>query len=153
MADWNPNLVPSKLTPVGLTCLGQFHISTPISTAITAGVPTKLLGTTTAGPLKGWSHTNGRLTYEGSKRTPLILGTIEAKADNNAMDTIVYLALNGVIIPLTRGIRRLPAAGQCGIVAINTYVDVQRGDFLEIFVDSDINDSLTSNNSILSVAG
>ena len=153
MADWNPNLVPSKLTKAGLTCVGQFHVDTPASTSITSGTPTKLLGTTLPGPLKGWTHSSGRLTYNGSKRTVWALVTADIKPDNVAMDAIVYIALNGTEIARTVSQRRLVAAGQSGVAALNAYIEVQRGDYLEVFVDSDVSNSVTSDNYILSVAG
>lgn len=103
------------------------------TSVVTGGTYVKVSGTTTAGYLNGFQHSNGRLIYIGSKRWFHILSVITATVDLAGGTTHFRIAKNGSAISDSEQHRKITSAGDRGNMSCETIVELSTGDYIELF--------------------
>jgi len=156
MAIEDPRLATGTDTNDKIICLAEVAMSTPAGVAVTSGTPVKIAGTT-AGVFEtnGLAVTSqGRITYKGPPGTFLVVAQagLSASSDNNA-NPILYLAKNGTFIPGTRMRKTTNRSNETGSQSLNWNIELERDDYIELFVDADTSDTITAETMILSLIG
>ena len=125
---------------------GGYYFSTPAATTLAAATPAKAAGTTTAGQLDGFTHSDNRLTYGAGEPTQWfqVLGTISSsKAGGGATTGEFFIAKNDSVIVNSRILRNLPNTSDVGALAVGANVQLAAGDYVEIWVETANGDDLT----------
>jgi hypothetical protein len=104
----------------------------------TGGTYVKVAGTTTAGLLANFTHTNGRLTYNGPKRIFDILAVITCTVNLSGGIVHVKIAKNGTIIDATEQHRKIAAANDKGNMSCSGSVELVKNDYIEMFTTTDL---------------
>jgi len=131
---WNGLLwVPG--TPTLNGDLGSMYISTPVITNGVGTTPVKANGTTTAIREKNFTHTNGRLTYNGT-----ITKTFQATAAISAESTVANVTLrmmfakNGAAVAASEITRKIGTANDVGAASLVCTADCSQNDYVEVFI-------------------
>jgi len=109
------------------------------ATAITTGGTfVKVAGTTTPGILDGFTHTDGRLTFNGPKRRFNVSVTATNSANLNG--AIVHLQLNksGTLIAPSEQHRKIGSAGDLGNMSCPFVVELENGDYIELWATTEL---------------
>lgn len=104
----------------------------------TGGTYVKVAGTTTAGNLVDFTHTNGRLTYQGPKRWFNVLAVttvIDGLAGNTAH---LRIAKNGTAIAASEQQRKIVQAGDIGNMSCEVDVELTSDDYVELYVTTNV---------------
>lgn len=112
------------------------------TTIAVAGTYYKVLGTTTANTLDGFTHTNNRLTYAGTTTHyfKIIASPISMISAGTNIISSLKLAKNGTVIgyPVTRKINTGADVGAC---SLSFDVSLATNDYIELFVTNETNTS------------
>lgn len=136
---------------------GGLYFSTPTETTLSAATPAKAAGTTTALPLSGFSHSNGRITYSNATtRDYLISTSISAtKAVGSATVGSFYLYKNGN--PISGAVigRTLSNTTDVGSISLTSLISLANNDYVEIWVATVNGNNITVQNATMTatVAG
>jgi hypothetical protein len=122
-----------------------FYVSGSAVTAIVSGTEMKIAGTTTAGGcLQGFTHSNNRLTYSMSKtRWFHVNAFISMTSGTNNVTFSFYMAKNGAIISPSKIRRKLGTGADVGSITLQANIELATDDYLEVWVDADVNNNLT----------
>jgi hypothetical protein len=102
-----------------------------------SGVPTKVLGTTTANAInQKFSHSNNRLTYTGGliRDFQVSVTTSLTSGNNNVIG--VYVAKNGTIITESEMYGTTSSAGRAESISCQTILEMEENDYIEIWVEN-----------------
>ncbi len=129
----------AKLTYGGLAW------ATPVETIISAGVPTKALGSTTASQLGDFTHSNNRLTYNGATTRDfgIMITCSFTKASGGSTLGTIHIAKNGSAIAGLQIDRTLPNSSDVGALSVCGSASLSTNDFIELFIHSDNGDNIT----------
>jgi hypothetical protein len=108
-----------------------------VATDITnSGVAVKAAGTTSAGSIVKFTHTNNRATYVGAlTQTFVISATLTCTSGNNNQIGI-YIAKNGSLIPESEVYSTTSGAGRAENITVQALVQMSTNDFVEIWVEN-----------------
>jgi len=134
---------------------GEYYISTAAATVIGAGETDtyeKMAGTTTAGDLRSFTMpSNNRLTYTGAC-TRLFKFQAVLSTGSSASNTLYHSAFakNGTVIE-TKEIERAISSGAVdqGASALLAIIEMDKDDYVEVWVKSDKAASLTVNHGVV----
>jgi len=131
---WNGVLwVPG--TPTLNGDLGSFYISTPVITNGVDTTPVKANGTTTALQQKNFTHTNGRLTYNGAlTKTFQATAAISAESTVGNVELRMMFAKNGAAVAASEILRKIGTANDVGATPLVCTADCSQNDYVEVFV-------------------
>lgn len=102
-----------------------------------SGVPTKVLGTTTANAInQKFSHSDNRLTYTGGliRDFQVSVTTSLTSGNNNVIG--VYVAKNGTIITESEMYGTTSSAGRAESISCQTILEMEENDYIEIWVEN-----------------
>jgi hypothetical protein len=102
-----------------------------------SGVPTKVLGTTTANAInQKFSHSDNRLTYTGGliRDFQVSVTTSLTSGNNNVIG--VYVAKNGAIIAESEMYGTTSSSGRAESISCQTILEMQENDYIEIWVEN-----------------
>lgn len=121
--------------------MGRFYVAIgdeAATTVTTGGTHYKVAGTTTAGHLSQFTHSNGRLTYTGPRRWFNILAV--ATITVNLSGGIVHLriAKNGTETADSEQHQKVTAAGDKGNMSVFADLELGPGDYIEVFCTTDV---------------
>lgn len=103
-------------------------------------------GATTPVLLNQFSHSNGRLTYDGPRRKRIKLEiSVCCKAANNAKLTYA-IGINGTPDTNTETCRGIANSQDFGALALVGEYDLDPGDYIEVFGKSSVGTTLTTEN-------
>lgn len=103
-------------------------------------VPTKIVGTTSAGILSGFSHTDGRLTLiSPAARVRITITASVSDGNNNAIS--MFVAKNGTPVQASKCTHTVDTATHFSPITSQALLDLVAGDFIEGFI---INATTTS---------
>jgi hypothetical protein len=126
---------------------GSAYLSTLSDESVGVDTYAKITGTdgnTTAVLLNQFSHSNGRLTYDGPRQKRIkIAVSICCKAANNAVLTYA-IAINGTEQTETEMCRGIQNALDAGALALIGEFDLNPGDYIEVFGKSSVATTLTT---------
>lgn len=109
-----------------------------VTDIISQGVAVKVAGTTVGEPItQQFTHTEGRLTYSGSRTRPFrvtITATMSAPA-NNVIG--LYAAQNGNVVLNSENYTTANAGGRAENAQAQTVLQLATGDFVEAYVEND----------------
>ncbi len=152
----DPRMTPGTDTNDKIICLAEIAMSTPAGVAITAGVPVKI-GGTTAGVFETFGiakTTQGRITYEGPKGEFLVMAQVALRAVSvNNANPIIYLAKNGSIIAATRMQKTTNRSNESGSQSLNWELELDKGDFIELWMDVAISETMSGETMVLTLLG
>lgn len=118
---------------------GEAHFQGNV-TATSIGVvdtPVKVVGTTSAGDTNLFTHTTGRLTYNGilTKEFMVVTSMSLTSAAANKKYT-VYIAKNGTVLTKTGISRHVATTTDVGAASISGLVSLAENDYIEIFIEN-----------------
>ena len=117
---------------------GSFNLtSSNLTSIITEDVPTKLLGTTAAGPDNvGFSHTSGRLVFTGLAATLCQLNASIYAAAANQDELKFFFAVNGDVKAGTQV--TVPASGTAipRLAVLTAVLELEPNDYVEVYVSN-----------------
>lgn len=125
---------------------GDFFFSTPAATNITTPTAMKAAGTTTAGDLSAFTHTDNQLTYIGLRtqevHVTITIG-ISRVAGGGKLLASVLLYENGS--PVTGAVidRTLDDSSDEGSIALAWDVQASTGDYYEVWLNSTVTKAVT----------
>jgi hypothetical protein len=102
-----------------------------------SGVPTKVLGTTTANAInQKFSHSDNRLTYTGGliRDFQVSVTTSLTSGNNNVIG--VYVAKNGTILTESEMYGTTSSAGRAESISCQTILEMEENDYIEIWVEN-----------------
>jgi len=104
------------------------------TTISSTGVYYKVNANTSNVHIKGFTHTNGRLTKVGDEYNPIKAeGNISFAGSNN--DEIhVEFFINGVSIPSSLGTKVISGGGKGDTISFHCLTDMNDGDYIEVYV-------------------
>ena len=139
-------------TSIGDNACGEFYVSTPVNTVLTGSTPAKLAGTTTALIQNGFTHTTGRLTYNGlTSRNFLVTVTISGvKGAGGPTLAVLHIAKGGSIETGLNVRRTIATAVDEGSWTVIGTVPLATGEFVEPFVQT-TGDDFQANRCIVNV--
>lgn len=139
------NIVPSNIYCQFISNIGVdpseavgecYLVANTTSTTITVqGTFYKASGTTTAGTLERFTHTNNRLTYTGLETVKLLVtsaASVTSVSNNETLGT--KLAKNGNVINASEAESRQTTANQSVSCISKSIVQFSTGDYVELFV-------------------
>ena len=131
---WNGMLwVPG--TPAFNGDLGSLYISTPVTTSGVGTSPIKANGTTTALQQNNFTHTNGRLTYNGSITKKFqATAAISARSATANIVLSMFFAKNGTPVPASEITRKIGTANDVGAAPLVCTADCATDDYVEVFI-------------------
>ena len=121
--------------------MGRFFIALgdeATTTVATGGTLVKVAGTTTAGHLASFTHTNGRLTYSGPRRWFNALAVLTVTVNQSGGIVHLQLDKSGVLCVDSEQHRKVAAAGDLGNMSCSTMVELETGDYLELWATTDV---------------
>ena len=95
-------------------------------------VPVKIAGTTTAGILSGFSHSNGRLTLTAASARVGITATVSISNGNNDQ-LAIFIAKNGAVVQASKSAHTSDTGSHIEMVTSQALLDLVSGDFVECF--------------------
>jgi hypothetical protein len=114
---------------------GEAYLSTPDTLAINAGAPVKVDGTT-AGDLKDFSHSSGRLTYSGPTAMFLVNYSAEVEGENSGSYAKVWVYRNGSAVNGSQRWEYIETAGGKENISTSILTQLDSLDYLEVFHDA-----------------
>lgn len=114
---------------------GEAYLSTPDTLAINAGAPVKVDGTT-AGDLKDFSHSSGRLTYSGPTAMFLVNYSAEVEGENSGSYAKVWLYRNGAAVNGSQRWEYIETADGKENISTSILTQLDSLDYLEVFHDA-----------------
>ena len=119
--------------------IGNLYMLNNTTTTVISGsgVPTKVLGTTTANVInQKFSHSNNRLTYTGGliRDFQVSVTTSLTSGNNNVIG--VYVAKNGTIITESEMYGTTSSSGRAESISCQTILEMQENDYIEIWVEN-----------------
>jgi len=106
--------------------------------ALTATVPAKVAGTTTAGTLVEFTHSNNRLTYTGAPtRTFHVVVTLCLEFAASGSIVSCYVAKGGTVIAASQIETRIVNAGDHKAFSCQAQVSLATNEYIEVFVSGD----------------
>jgi hypothetical protein len=109
------------------------------ATAVTTGGTfVKVAGTTTAGHLEGFTHANGRLTYNGPKRWFTVQASATVSVDLSGGIVHLQFYKSGALLPDSEQHRKVSTANDKGNMGCSTMVELEAGDYLELWTTTDV---------------
>jgi hypothetical protein len=134
------------------TAYGEMYMTgnATVTPIVTTGVAVKVSGTTLAGELNEFTHTNGRLTYDGTETK---IYKIEAAwtwgiSAGTAELCSMYLYKNGVVVSKSRIQGKLndTLANYPRNASLSVLLSMAQNDYVELFLtnDEDVDDILVS---------
>jgi len=131
---WNGTLWTPG-TPTLNGDLGSFYISTPVITNGVSTSPVKANGTTTALQTNNFTHTNGRLTYNGAlTKTFQATAAISSKSSAGNVELRMMFAKNGTAVPASEILRKIGTANDVGAAALVCTASCSQNDYVEVFI-------------------
>jgi hypothetical protein len=128
---------------VGTSIYGELYFSTPATTSLSAATPAKAAGTTTAGDLSMFTHSNNRLTYTGA--SSVLVHVVAAFSVTNqtggSSATTHYIAKNGSELTETAIGRDVSSTAE-GAMATVALVSLAQNDYIELWHETDDGDDL-----------
>lgn len=124
--------------------LGSMYISSTAITAIaTQNIPVKIAGTTTPNVLnERFSHTNNRLTYTGEDLAFVeVLSIISIDAAANNKQFTCYITKNGQIVAGSGSTMLVSSGTDVRSLTCATLVELSIGDYVEVWVENDSDDT------------
>jgi len=138
------------LNPKTSVSRGQMAISTPTNTVTgTADTYVQMAGTFTDSMLNNWSlNADGTLTFNGNDgSTFLFNGVSDLEVDKAC--TITYgLYKNGVLVTGAETPHTFAAASKIDNVSITRIIQLDKGDYLNVFVKSSATDTTATINTL-----
>lgn len=112
------------------------------TTIATIGTAVKIAGTTTAASFnQKFDHTDNKATYVGSrKRFFKVAATLSAESGNNN-EIGIYIAKNGTLLTESEVYITTNAGGRAENGVVQTIVELEQDDYIEIFVENDTSTS------------
>lgn len=104
----------------------------------TGGTFVKTAGTTTAGLLRGFTHTNGRLTYHGAGGVFRVQAVATITVNLSGGTVHLQIAKNGTPIASSEQHRKVAAASDLGNMGCLVAVELERDDYLELYCTTDV---------------
>lgn len=105
-----------------------------ITTISSTGVYYKVNANTNNVHIKGFTHTNGRLTKVGDEYNPIKAeGNISFLGSNNDEIHILFY-INGSPIPSSLGTKVISGSGKGDTIPFHCLTDMNDGDYLEVYV-------------------
>lgn len=135
---------------------GNYYRNSASATTISvAGTYYKAAGTSTAGRLYLFTHTDNRLTYTGALDTEVIIhGHLSMTTAGTADILGIKLAKNGTVIDNTVVRRKVGTGTDIGAAGITGITTLSTGDYIEIWVtNEDATASVTLDEYNLTVQG
>jgi hypothetical protein len=112
--------------------------------ALTAATPAKVAGTTTAMTLHGFTHSNNRLTYVGTKTKSFMVNAMMcASQAASAARLSMYVAQGGTPIVLSENDSRIANSGDHAVFGLLYNVTLAHDDYIEVWAESDKNGDCT----------
>jgi hypothetical protein len=108
------------------------------TTVTTGGTFYKMAGTTTEQAAIGFTHTNGRLTYNGPDRTFFVLAVVTVSVNLAGGIVHLQLAKNGTPVAASEQHRKVGSAGDLGNMSCSMIVDLAAGDYIELWTTTDV---------------
>lgn len=132
---------------------GSLYLSTTATTTVTAGVYSKLNGTTTSVNLSDFTMpSNNRLTYTGTTTIRFnVVSVVSLQASGSNQTVSIRLAKNATTDAATDVTARLGNSGLPSVLATTWNVSLATNDFIEVFATSAGNTTLTAAKLELSV--
>ncbi len=127
---------------------GGYYVSSSAATTITAGTPIKVAGTTTADAsfLNDFTHTNNKLVYTGTQTMYFHMEAyISMISSVNNVVIKMYIAKNGTAISASEIQRKIGTGADVGAANVQANFQLSTNDYVEVFVDSDVNTNFTAN--------
>jgi hypothetical protein len=117
--------------------------TTAVTDIITQDVPVKIAGTTTAPTLFRMSMpANNRLTYLGSKtRRFMVICSLTATAAQSGKHYTFHFFKNGVKLPESSQSMKMASATSDGSITLSCNVQLAPNDYIEVYVENDIDNS------------
>lgn len=108
------------------------------TTISSTGVAVKIAGTTTSAAITSkFTNTDNRATYVGALIKPFkVTATLSVESGNNNQIG-VYVAKNGTLITQSEVYGTTSGAGRAENIVVQTFVDLQQNDYLELWVEND----------------
>lgn len=126
---------------------GSMYLSTNSAEVVGVDTYVKITGTngaTTLVLLNQFSHSNGRLTYDGPRRKRIkVNAPVCTKAANNALLTYA-IGINGTPQVETEMCRGVANSQDFGALALKGEWDLNPGDYIEVFGKSGVGTTLTT---------
>jgi len=134
---------PGLLVETDNNSTGTIYVSTKATTSIpAASSPVKALGTTTPVNLFRFDTggaTNNRLRYIGKKsRIFNVSASLSITSTSNNQILSLYIAKNGTVLNSTKIQRKIGTGADIGATGLTGTVQLNTGDYIELFVSSDI---------------
>lgn len=120
------------------------------ATTTVANTPKKAAGATNGNNCNGFSHSDNRLTYEGPEGRTFLVNVAYSVSASGATNSTMHLAKNDT--PAVSGIqRKIGTGGDIGAGAGSVLVTMKRGDYVELWVETDDGDDLTIERAVMTV--
>jgi hypothetical protein len=136
---------------------GTLYVSAPLATTVDTAAERIIAGTTTGKNLTLFTHTNGRLTYNGvNPIRVLVVAQASFLTNTVGLKAQVRVALNGTGIADSEAQQDNPGGTDLETVPVVTTVDLVQNDYLEMFVlspDFGVGVTVTAENLVMSVIG
>lgn len=126
---------------------GNVYITTPATTIIIAGNPSKVAGTTTAGDLFRFDDdggTNNRLKYLGTEIIEFtVIGTLtlDTSAGFFGDQVSAYIYKNGLQLPESQSATTVPVSASAANLTTKVVTQLEPNDYVEVWVGNDSNNN------------
>jgi hypothetical protein len=123
---------------------GFMYMSAPaVNEITTGGTYEKVLGTTTAGTLRDFTHTDNRLTYTGATTRQFSVDVSVSMTGDNSITTHWRVAKGGVTIADSEQIRKIGTVGaDVGNAGLHAEVTLATGEYLEVWHTTEAGEDL-----------
>ena len=119
--------------------ISQYYMNgNSTATTVTQSTPAKVLGATSSASVTSkFTNTDNRATYEGALvKFFKVTATASVSAGNNNQIGL-YIAKNGVVLPESEIYGTTNSGGRAENIVIQTLVELENGDYIEIFAEND----------------
>jgi len=129
---------------------GSLYWVTNVDTTTVADTPIKALGGTNGANCFGFSHSDNRLTYTGNVGRVFLVNATFSVSASGATNSTMHIAKNGEIA--VSGIKRkIGTGGDIGAGSVAVLGKLKKGDYIELWVETDDGDDLTIEAGIITV--
>jgi hypothetical protein len=114
----------------------EMYLSSASETTLTGATPAKAAGTTTAGDIRGFTHANNRLTYDGIA-TKSFMVTVTAGVSKAAGSTelcSVHIYKDGATV--NAQVDRTVSSSDEGAVSVSAIVSLATDEYIEVWLNS-----------------
>jgi hypothetical protein len=136
---------------------GSFYFTTPVQTDNAADTPIKIAGVTTGNDCSGFSPVgDNRLRYDGATQRVFQFTAAFSAKSAGITEGIFFIYKNGALIPGAQVYRSIATANDHGAVAITCLARMNKGDYVELWcqTDDDADDiTVESGTLVATVAG